>query len=215
LCAKTLRRIGKAFAPAANTLPFRFLDTLSELRKIHYRFVPDMKNFWILSMLISLAMICSCQKQDSVVEQQLAQRKGEADAREKALDERVNTLDERVNVLDGRVQALAEKQKAMANTQTTTTDVQAQTSDPAQVQAERDKAIQQFSAEIRARIPNDLEMKADSERDRQRGLEKLQNQTQRKLEMSGAAVFPAPEANSPAPSPAVEASSPPSSPEPE
>jgi len=41
-----------------------------------------------LSALIPLALICSCQKQDSTAEQQLAQRKTELDAREKALDER-------------------------------------------------------------------------------------------------------------------------------
>ena len=51
-------------------------------------------------MLISFAMICSCQKQDSAAEQ-LAQRKAELDAREKALDERekvrckVKALDEK------------------------------------------------------------------------------------------------------------------------
>jgi hypothetical protein len=38
-------------------------------------------------MLISLAMVCCCQKQDAAAEQQLAQRKAELDAREKALDE--------------------------------------------------------------------------------------------------------------------------------
>jgi hypothetical protein len=46
-------------------------------------------------MLISFAMICSCQKQDSVAEQQLTQRKAELDAREKALDEREKALAER------------------------------------------------------------------------------------------------------------------------
>jgi hypothetical protein len=47
-----------------------------------------MKKLFTLTMLISFAMICSCQKQDSAAEQQLAQRKAELDAREKALDER-------------------------------------------------------------------------------------------------------------------------------
>ena len=167
-----------------------------------------MKKVLILSVLISFAMICSCQKQDSVVEQQLAQRKAEADAREKVLDERMNALDE-------RVKALAEKEKAIANTWRTTTDVQAQTFDPAQVQAERDRAIQQFSAEIRSQIPDDSKMKAEREMERQRGLEKLQRQRQRKLELAGGAVFPAPEATSPTPSPAVESILPTSSPTPE
>src|SRR4029077_3212518 len=47
-----------------------------------------MKKFFVLSMLIPLAMVCSCQKQDAAAEQQLAQREAELDTREKALDER-------------------------------------------------------------------------------------------------------------------------------
>jgi len=56
-----------------------------------------MKKFFVISMLISFAMICSCQKQDLAAEQQLAQRKAELDAREKALDEREKALAEREN----------------------------------------------------------------------------------------------------------------------
>jgi chromosome segregation ATPase len=152
-----------------------------------------MKNILILSTIISFAMICSCQKQHSPAEQQLAQQKAELDAREKALDKRVNTLDERVNVLNGRVDALAEKQKAMASVRPTPTDPQTQITDPAQVQAEREAAIQRFSAEIRARIPDDSKM-LEGDRKRQAGLE------QPKFEMSGGTISPAPEATSPTPS---------------
>ena len=159
--------------------------------------------------MISFAMICSCTKQHLAAEQQLAQQKAELDAREKALDERVNTLDERVNVLNGRVDALAEKQKAMANVRTIPTDPQTQSSDPAQVQAERNAAIQRFSAEIRARIPDASKM-LDGETRRQAGLEPP------KFEMSsGGAIFPAPEATSPTPSPAIETTSPTQSPTPQ
>jgi hypothetical protein len=182
--------------------------------KGHHRFTPDMKKFLILSIIISFAMICSCQKQDSVAEQQLAQQKAALDAREKALDERVNTLDERVNVLNGRVNALAEKQKAMANVRTIPTDPQTQISDPAQVQAERAAAIQQFSAEIRARIPDDSKM-LEGDRKRQAGLEPPQNERQPKSETSGGAIFPVPEATSPTPSPAIETTSPTQSPPPQ
>jgi hypothetical protein len=175
---------------------------------IKLQFTPDMKKLFTLSMLISVAMICSCQKQDSAAEQQLAQQKAKLDAREKALNERVNALDERMNVLNGRVNALADQQKAMANVRTIPTDPQTQISDPAQVQAERDAAIQQLSAEIRARIPDDSKMKADGGMERQAGLEQLQGQRQRKLEVSGEAIFPAPEATSQTPSPAIEAASP-------
>jgi chromosome segregation ATPase len=172
----------------------------------------DMKRISILSMVISFAMICSCQKQDSTAEQQLAQRKVELDAREEALDERLNAFDAKLNALDAKVKALAEKEQANLNTRTTPTAVQAQTLDPAQVQAERDKAIQQFSAQIRSQMPDDAKMKAESDRKRQSGLEKSQNQKQRKFEMSGRAIFPAPEATLPSSSPAVGAPSPTSSP---
>jgi hypothetical protein len=43
-------------------------------------------------LLIPFALVCSCQKQDSIAEQQLAQRKTELDAREQALDEREKAL---------------------------------------------------------------------------------------------------------------------------
>jgi hypothetical protein len=132
-----------------------------------------MKKIWILSMLSSCAMICSCQKQDSAAEQQVAQQKAELDAREKALDERLNSLNERVSSLDERVKALAENQRT-ANAGTIPSDVQSQTPDPARVQAERDAAIQQFSAEIRARVSDDLKMKAESEKTRRRALDELQ-----------------------------------------
>ena len=77
-----------------------------------------MKKIFILPTFISLVMICSCQKQDSAAEQELAQRKTELDARENALDERMNALDDRVKALDATVKILAENQKAMANAET-------------------------------------------------------------------------------------------------
>jgi hypothetical protein len=173
-----------------------------------------MKKMLILSMLISFTIICSCQKQDSVAEQQLAQRKLELDAREEAIDKRLNALDEKVNALDEKVNALAEEEQSTMDADTTPAAVQGETPDPEQVQAERDRAIQQFSAEMRALVPNDSKMKAQSDMERHRAMEELQsqrqlqNQRQRKLEMSNGAVFPAPEGNSPTPSSAVEATSP-------
>ena len=56
----------------------------------------------------------------------------------------MDALDERVKVLNGRVNALADQQKAMANVRTVPTNPQTQISDPAQIQAKRDAAIQQF-----------------------------------------------------------------------
>jgi hypothetical protein len=185
-----------------------------------------MKKMFILSMLISFAMICSCQKQDSAAEQQPAQRKAEVDTRETALIERLDALDEKVNALDKKVKALAEKEQTTLNTGMTATGVQTpdpaqgQTPDPAQVIAERDRAIQQF----RALIPNPSHVTAGDPAKqkrpapRQLGPEDLQRQWQQNLDkakMSGKAVFPAAEAGSPTPSPAVEATSPIPSPTPE
>ena len=99
-------------------------------------------------MLVSLAMVCSCQKKHSAAEQQLAQRKVDLDAREKELAERLNSLDEKMNSLNQRVKELAEKQEAAANARTNPPDVQGQTADPAQLQAETERMIQEFSAMI-------------------------------------------------------------------
>jgi hypothetical protein len=178
-----------------------------------------MKKMFVLSMLISFAMICSCQKEDSAAEQQLAQRKTELDARETALIERLNALDEKVRALDKKVKALFEKEQATLNAGTAT-GVQGQTPDPAQATAERDRAIQQF----RALIPNPSHVttgdpaKQKRPAPRQLGPEDLQRQWQQNLDkakMSGKAVFPAAEAGSPTPSSAVEATSPIPSPAPE
>lgn len=58
-----------------------------------------MKRILVLSMLVSLTMVCSCQKQDAAAEQQLAQRKAELDAREKELDQREKALTERAKAI--------------------------------------------------------------------------------------------------------------------
>jgi hypothetical protein len=174
-----------------------------------------MKKNFILSMVISFAMICSCQKQDSAAEQQLAQRKTELDAREDALIERLNALDEKVNALDKRLNALAENEKSKANVQTIPPDAQSQDviRDEAQIKAERDRRIQEF----RALIPHPSEVTAGDPAKQQRpaprqlGPEDLQRQWERKLnkaKMSGEAVFPSAEAGSPTPSAALETSSP-------
>ena len=82
-----------------------------------------MKKFWVLSVIISFAMICSCQKQDSTAEQQPAQQKTGLDTRETALIERLNALDEKVNALDKKVKTLFEKEQATSNAGTTATGV--------------------------------------------------------------------------------------------
>ena len=175
-----------------------------------------MKKIFILSMVISFAMICSCQKQDLAPEQQLAQRKVALDAREEALAERESALVKREKALDQREKTVAEKEKAAANARTIPPRAQGQTPDAAQAQAERDKRIQQLPPEVRALILDSSQVNAakvekdrmtrEQRAQRQLGPEDLQRQWQSNLDkakMSGNAVFPAAEATSPTPSPAV------------
>jgi alkylation response protein AidB-like acyl-CoA dehydrogenase len=97
-----------------------------------------MKRMFALSTFISFVMICACQKQDSGAEAQLVQRKSELDAREKALDE--------------REKAMVEREKAVANGRNSQSRQQAR--NPVEVEAEREKRLQQLPPELRALIPN-------------------------------------------------------------
>jgi DNA repair exonuclease SbcCD ATPase subunit len=144
-----------------------------------------MKKLFVLSMLISLVMICSCQKQDSTTEAQLAQRKTELDAREKALDERENAVAEREKAVAAREKALTAREKAAASVQSpTNAQSRGAIPDAAQLNPERDKRIQQLPPEVRALIPappDPARMKAERDRmmqeqlsQRQRRLEELQ-----------------------------------------
>jgi predicted acyl esterase len=85
-----------------------------------------MKRMFVLSMLISFAMICACQKRDSAAEAQLAQRKAELDKREKALNEREKALSRRPVV------------------------------EPEEAKAERDRRLQQLPPELQALIRDRL-----------------------------------------------------------
>jgi hypothetical protein len=96
-----------------------------------------MKRMVLLSTFICFAMICACQKQDSAAEAQLAQRKAELDTREKALDE--------------KEKALLEREKAVANSRIIPSR---QARNPAEVEADREKRLQQLPAELRALVPN-------------------------------------------------------------
>jgi uncharacterized protein (DUF3084 family) len=169
-------------------------------------FTFDMKRNFILSMLILFAMICSCQKQDSTAEQQLAQRKTELDAREDALIEKEKVAEEREKALDKRENALAENEKAAANARMIPPAQSSDTiSDPTQTKAERDRKIQEIAAEFRAMIPNSSNQKDRITKERlsqaQGALKELMSQKQPKWQMSGAAGSPALEAISPTASP--------------
>ena len=97
-----------------------------------------MKKMFVALLLICFAMICACQKQDSVADAQLAQRKAELDAREKVLDE--------------REKAVSEWEKAVANSRIIQSRQQAR--NPAEVAADREKRLQQLPPELRALVPN-------------------------------------------------------------
>jgi hypothetical protein len=157
-----------------------------------------MKKLFALSMLIPLAMVCSCQKQDAEAEQQLAQRKVELDTREKALDE--------------REKALAEREKIAARTPRIPTDLHLRgaakdssgnpipgpsiptglipTQDPAQLKAERERRIQERLAQRRDRLEELRKMRET------RAQTSPGAQTSTDAAASGAA-----EATSPSPSP--------------
>ncbi len=98
---------------------------------------------FVLSTFICFAMICACQKQDSAAEAQLAQRKAELDTREKALDE--------------KEKALLEREKAVANRRIIPSR---QARDPAEVEADREKRLQQLPPELRALVPNPAQVEA-------------------------------------------------------
>jgi hypothetical protein len=99
-----------------------------------------MRTIVVLSVLVSVAMICACQKHDSVAEAQFAQRKAELDTREKALDD--------------REKALVEKEKMITSLRAIPSDIQSrrQAVDPEQAKAERERRIQQLPPELQALI---------------------------------------------------------------
>src|SRR5437773_541677 len=101
-----------------------------------------MKKLFALTMLICLAMICSCQKQGSAAERQLAQRKAELDARAKALNEREKALAERANPT------------ASAHLSSPDLKTQGKVSDPEQAKAEMERRLQQLPPEAQRLIPD-------------------------------------------------------------
>jgi hypothetical protein len=166
---------------------------------------------FVLSMLIPFAMICSCQKQDSAAERQLAQRKTELDARENALDQREKELALRETVLNERERSLAEKGKAVANGPTIPTppnlqsgpispDLQSrdQLRDPARLKADRERVIQQLPPQFKSLLnpPDSPEVRERLQRIRRAQMQNLPATT-----AAPGAVYPSAEATSPSPSP--------------
>jgi hypothetical protein len=114
----------------------------------------DMKKLFVLSMLVPLAIVCSCQKQDAAAEQQLAQRKTELDAREKALDEREKALAERERavaraaILPADLQLRALKKDGSSNVQPSASIPPGLSppGDTAQLKASRERRIEELRA---------------------------------------------------------------------
>ncbi len=115
-----------------------------------------MKKFFVLSLLISFTLACSCQKRDAIAEQQLVQRKADLDAREKGLDE--------------REKALADREKLAAKPNVPTVPAQPQRSippelqgmiaDPSQGRGDREQRIQERLAERQRKIEEIQRMRA-------------------------------------------------------
>jgi hypothetical protein len=171
-----------------------------------------MKKMFVFLMFISLAMICSCQKQDSGAEAQLAQRKTELDAREEALVQRQKAVEEREKAADQREKAVAEREKAVANSRIIQS--RRQGPDAAQAEAERQRRIQQLPPELRALIPDRSQHSANVEKGRitqDPGAQRpdAQRDAQRNQAMPDSIAFPKPrvpepETTSPSPSPTPE-----------
>ena len=155
-----------------------------------------MKRRFAVSILIPLMMICSCQKQDSTVDQQLAQQKAELDAREKALDERLNALDQKLNGLDQKVRTLAAKENTAMSTQTVPPDVQSQ---DVMRDVEQMKALMADPSRLNSAKTEKERLTQERRAQRQAGLGALESQRPSKPIGSGMAVLPAAE-NSPTPS---------------
>ena len=160
-----------------------------------------MKKMFVMSMFISFAMICSCQKQDSTAEAQLAQRKTELDVREEALIQREKAVEE-------KEKEIAEREKVLANSRIIQS--QRQAPDAAQAEAERQRRIQQLPPELKALIPDRSRLeaaKAEKDAARQDRAVQMQRSPEdsRKRKMFGvatpAAQAPEAEATSPSPSP--------------
>ena len=142
-----------------------------------------MKKTLALSLLISFALVCSCQKQDSTAEQQLAQRKTELDAREKALDEREKALAQRAKLV-GTPRIAPFPRIAPAEPQRTVPpELKGLMADPSQATTEREQRMQERLA------------------DRQRKMEEVQRMRVRAFPRNQATAPPTEQAISPSPSP--------------
>jgi DNA repair exonuclease SbcCD ATPase subunit len=145
-----------------------------------------MEKTFVLCLLIPFALVCSCQKQDSTAQQQLAQRKTELDGREKALDEREKALVEREKlVAKPRVRSVPRITPAEPQ-RTVPPELKGLMADPSQLRTEREQRIQERLAE------------------RQRKMEDVQRMRVRAVPRNQATAASTEQAASPSPSPTPE-----------
>jgi hypothetical protein len=145
-----------------------------------------MEKTFVLCLLIPFALVCSCQKQDSTAQQQLAQRKTELDGREKALDEREKALVEREKlVAKPRVPSVPRIAPAEPQ-RTVPPELKGLMADPSQLRTEREQRIQERLAE------------------RQRKMEDVQRMRVRAVPRNQATAASTEKAASPSPSPTPE-----------
>lgn len=149
-----------------------------------------MKKTFALSLLVPLALVCSCQKQDSSAEQQVTQRKTELDAREKALDDKEKALEQREKVVtQARVPSVARIAPAPSPAEPRSTvppEMQGLVADPSAGRAEREQRLQERLIE------------------RQRKIEEVQKRRVRVRPPTQAVAPSTQEAASPIPSPTPE-----------
>lgn len=158
--------------------------------------IRDMKKTFALLLLLPLALVCSCQKQDSTAEQQLTQRKTELDAREKALDDREKALEDREKASEEREKVVAKSRvpsvpriaapSPAEPRQTVPPEMQGLIADPSQLRTEREQRIQERLIE------------------RQRKIEEVQRRRVRVAPRTQATAPSTQEAVSPSPSPTPE-----------
>jgi hypothetical protein len=113
-----------------------------------------MKKTFAFSLLISLALLCSCQKQDSTADQQLTQRKAELDAREKALNDKEEALEVRQKVAaKPRLPSVPRIAPAAAEPHATVPpELEGLVADPSKLRTEREQRIQERLAERQKKI---------------------------------------------------------------
>ncbi len=145
-----------------------------------------MKKTFVLSLLIPFALVCSCQKQDSTAQQQLAQRKTELDGREKALDEREKALVERAKLVATPRIAPVPRIAPAESQRTVPPELKGLMAYPSQLRTEREQRIQERLAE------------------RQRKMEEMQRMRVRAVPRNQATAPSAEQAASPSPSPTPE-----------